>query len=106
MSLEISLVTWTGREVFDKNITHNLNKMANAAGLYTAIWRPDEAGLKRAWQLIPLLESGIKNLESDPEHYRQFEPANKWGTYETLLAFAQRYLDACKKVPFASVNVY
>jgi hypothetical protein len=30
--------------VFDANITHNLNKMADAAGIYEACWRPEEIG--------------------------------------------------------------
>lgn len=31
-----------GGEVFDANITHNLNRMAGAAGIYEALWRPGE----------------------------------------------------------------
>jgi hypothetical protein len=29
-------------EVYSRNITHNLNRMAEAAGLYIALWRPGE----------------------------------------------------------------
>lgn len=29
-------------EVYEANITHNLNKMAQEAGIYTALWRPSE----------------------------------------------------------------
>ena len=32
--------TEENEEVFSANITNNLNKMANAAGIYDALWRP------------------------------------------------------------------
>lgn len=32
---------------YHANITHNLGKMAEAAGIYHALWRPDEIGIKR-----------------------------------------------------------
>lgn len=34
--------------LFDANITHNLNRMAGAAGIYDALWRPDEMYDKEA----------------------------------------------------------
>ena len=35
-----------------QNITHNLGHMAYVAGLYRAIWRPDQYGYKYAKDLI------------------------------------------------------
>lgn len=29
-------------ELFEANITHNLNKMAKEVGIYEYLWRPDE----------------------------------------------------------------
>ena len=37
----------------DVNITHNLNKMADAVGLYEVLWKPDEIGITTASQMIP-----------------------------------------------------
>ena len=92
-------------EVFDYNITHNLNQMADAAGLYESLWRPDENGITHARQLIKLLEEGLSLLQSDPGRFRKFEPSNGWGTYEGLVRFVQKYLAACMEWPGATVHV-
>ena len=58
---------------FDFNMTHNLNKMATKCGLYRALWRPDELGIKQAKYLIPLLQDGIENLkEHKAVEFRDF----------------------------------
>jgi hypothetical protein len=53
--------------VFDRNITHNLGKMADAAGIYEALWLPDEHGYTKAEQIIIPLREGLKLLETDPK---------------------------------------
>jgi hypothetical protein len=103
MSLDISLVL--KNEVFDGNITHNLEKMAAEAGIYDAVWRPEEVNILIAQDLIPILEKGIAELESNPEKYKKFEPENKWGTYAGFIAWLKRYLWACKKYPSAYIEV-
>lgn len=92
-------------EVFSANITHNLNKMALAAGLYEALWRPDENGLDKAADLIPLLEAGLGTLQDNPEHFRLYSPRNGWGSYAALREFVIEYLDACREYPEAKVTV-
>ena len=91
--------------VYAANITHNLNKMADAAGLYQALWRPDEGGWTMAAELIPHLDSGLAKLQANPAHYRQFNPANGWGNYEGLVEFVAEYLAACRKYPQATIEV-
>lgn len=96
-----------GRErVYDANITHNLNKMADAAGIYQALWRPEEIGITKAGQLAPLLRDGLKKLEADPEKFKQFNPPNGWGDYDGLVSFVRRYLVACEDYPDADVDVF
>ena len=46
MSLDVSLMKMVYTEVFESNITHNLNDMANAACIYHACWCPEEIGAK------------------------------------------------------------
>lgn len=92
-------------EVYWANITHNLTAMARAAGLYEALWRPDEAGLKSAEEMIEPLDSGLRLLQSDPDRFRKFNPENGWGTYESLVDFTARYLAACRAHPQAKVQV-
>lgn len=85
MSLDVSLeenccpVCKRADEVFHSNITHNLNEMADALGIYEPIWRPEECGVEKAEQLIPILEKGVALLELDPVHYKQYNASNGWG---------------------------
>lgn len=92
--------------IWHGNITHNLNLMAMKAYLYHALWRPEELQITRAGDLIPLLSEGLKRLQKDPNYYKIFNPANGWGTYETLVSFVECYLEACTKFPEATVNVW
>jgi hypothetical protein len=92
-------------DVHSDNITHNLNGMANAAGIYQALWRPEEIGITHAHQLIPILEKGLEKLLADPEEYKSFNPANGWGDYEGLVTFVENYLESCRQYPDAEVEV-
>lgn len=93
-------------EVFDGNITHNLGRMAQEAGLYNCLWRPDENAIERAGQLCEPLRQGLERLKADPERYKTLNPENGYGTYEGLLAFAENYLKACRQWPDAAVGVW
>ena len=92
-------------EVFDWTITHNLGKMAAEAGLYKAIWRPDENGITEAKQIIPTLSAGMDDLILNPERYKKFNPENGWGNYEGLVKFVAEYLKACEENPEAEIKV-
>lgn len=92
--------------VYSANITHNLSKMAGEAMLYNCLWRPDEHGITRAEQLIPLLTTGLALLTSDPERFKMFNPSNGWGDYDGLVDFVANYLAACTEYPSAEVSVW
>lgn len=92
-------------EVFSANITHNLGGTAEKAGLYKALWRPEEIGVKHAADLVNLLNAGLHLLKSNPDYFRKFNPENGWGTYEGLVNFVEKYLEACKEYPDADVSV-
>jgi hypothetical protein len=92
--------------VYSANVTHNLWKMAGEAGIYQALWRPEEIGIKTAHDLIGFLSQGLAVLKSDPERFKAFNPANEWGDYEGLVQFTQDYLNACAKWPEATVSVW
>lgn len=89
--------------LYEDNITHNLTRMAKAAGIYKYIWRPEENNIKYAGDLIEYLEEGYCKLINNPDFYREFEPANNWGSFEGLLNFVMGYLGACKKHPLAKI---
>ena len=92
-------------ELYWANITHNLNRMAGEAGVYYAIWRPEEKGWIKASDIIPALESGLVDMKARPEHYKQFEPRNGWGTYVDFVTWIEKYLNACKENPTANIYV-
>jgi len=92
-------------DLYHANITHNLNRMANAAGIYQALWRPEEIGVTHAIQLIPLLREGVARLVKNPKEFEQYNPENGWGTYSGLVSFVRNYLAACEEYPDATVYV-
>lgn len=91
--------------VYEANITHNLNRMADAAGIYQHLWRPDEIGITKAKQLIQPLEEGLKLLQSDPERFEQYNASNGWGLYKHFVPWVSKYLGACREYPEAEVSV-
>lgn len=92
-------------EVFSANITHNLGHMAAEAGIYKACWRPEELGISRAKDLIPLLEKGLQALKEDAEHFKKFNASNGWGVYKDFIPWVENYLQACKDYPEAIIRV-
>ena len=72
MSLDVYLEEYAPTEVYWANITHNLNKMADEAGIYQAMWRPEEIGATQARHIIDILEEGLSMLLSNPEYFEQF----------------------------------
>lgn len=86
------------------NITHNLNKMAKAVGLYDVLWNPEGIGVTKASQMIPLLEIGIKDLESNPDKYKAYNPLNGFGNYENFVDFCKSVLRKCREYPDATIE--
>lgn len=105
MSLDIYLEEVRPTDVYWANITHNLNTMAREAGLYKALWRPEDIPINKAGDLVPLLEEGLERLKADPTRFRKFNAENGWGVYENLVEFVEKYLRACKENPSATIRV-
>lgn len=87
------------------NITHNLNTMADALGIYQCVWRPDQNGIKDARQLIEPLKKAIADMRSDPAKYKAFNAPNGWGMYDNFLPWLERLLQACETYPDDEVHV-
>lgn len=92
------------RCVYDNNITHNLSGMANVAGIYEAIWHPEDIPINKAGDLIDLLSSGLRKLKNSPDVCKEFNPSNRWGSYEGLVEFVESYLEACTRFPEAGIR--
>lgn len=112
--------------LFRQNLTHNLTYMAEAAGLYEAMWRPyrlhpnydkerdkeDDYDLQferevniRADLLLPYLIKGYAKLVGNKEEFEKFNPANGWGTYGGLVRAVSAYIDAITEYPIGYVFV-
>ena len=104
MSLDVTISGGNG-EYFSANITHNLNKMAGAAGISEHVWRPEEIGITKAAQLIWPLEEAITDMALHSDKYKQFDSPNGWGTYKNFLPWLAEYLSACKANPDGDISV-
>ena len=104
MSLDFSLNA-ADEHVFSLNITHNLGKMADAAGIYEVLWRPDENGITKARQCIDPLSSALLELVRNREKYEAYNSPNGWGLYKHFVPFVTAVLTACCDYPDADVSV-
>ncbi|KAA6342228.1 hypothetical protein EZS27_010026 [termite gut metagenome] len=86
------------------NITHNLNEMAKAVGLYEVLWHPEEIGITVASQMISPLENSIKELEANPDKYKVYNPSNGWDNYEDFVRFCKSVLQKCREYPDAAIE--
>ena len=109
MSLDVYLLdptaTYNTQPLYWGNITHNLNVMAEHAGLYEPLWRPEDIGGKFAKDIIQYVEKGLADLKARPEHYKQYDSPNGWGTYEQFVMFIEEYLEALKNFPKAKLEI-
>ena len=112
------------QSLYRSNITHNLGKMANEAGLYEALWRPyqlkegynipegdyqaeykfEADNLVQAHEIIAIIEKGLEDMKARPKHYETFNSSNGWGMYEHFVPFIEKYLNALKQYPEAFVE--
>ena len=104
MSLDVYLTNETGDELYSRNITHNLGRMAREAGIYGCLWRPDEHGITHARQVIEPLANGVALLETEKARFETFNSSNGWGMWEHFLPFCADYLQACRDHPDATVR--
>jgi hypothetical protein len=105
MSLDVSLIKVMPTEVYTANITHNLGRMAEEAGIYQHLWRPEQIGITTASQLIEPLRAGLKLMRDDPARFEAFNAENGWGLYKNFVPWIANYLAACEENPDATIEV-
>lgn len=104
MSLDVWL--YVGDEcVFDANITHNLGEMAEEAGIYACLWRPDENGMTHARDIIDPLEKGLALMVTRKRRFEAFDDPNGWGLWRNFVPWCAKYLQACRDYPSATIEV-
>lgn len=105
MSLDVYLKEMRLTTIYDANITHNLGEMAEQAGIYQHLWRPEVIGITKASQLIDPLQTGLALLKSDPARFEKFNSPNGWGMYADFVLLVENYLAACEANPDAIIEV-
>lgn len=70
------------------NQTHNMTKLANHLGLYELLWRSNTENKHLVTNNdAHLISEAIKEINSHPGDFVQFEPPNKWGSVRGFLSF-------------------
>lgn len=114
-------------QVYWGNITHNLAKMANEAGLYDALWRPfklldnykleyeeivkdyeydfEENNIVRAKDISTQVQIGLNNLINNKKSLTKFNPDNGFGDYQGLIKLVKEYLVELLSHPDAIITV-
>jgi hypothetical protein len=111
-------------QLYTANITHNLNVMAEQAGIYKALWRPyqlhkdyvhsEDYNKEMAFEdsvtiiasdIIPIIEQGLDLLKNRPDYFSKFNAENGWGKYVNFVPFVEKYLEALKQYPDSIVIV-
>ena len=111
MSLDVTLTKIMPAEVYGRNITHNLSKMAsnvvleNGMNLCDVLWHPEDYKFKFAKDISEMLDEAFNILLADPDYFKTFNPINGWGDYDALVDFVYSYRNACWDNPEAEIGV-
>lgn len=87
--------------LFDGNVTFNLAPMWHKAG-----WDFHLVRDRPASEVIHSAESVLFELLLHPEEYTPLNPANGWGSYDTLVNFFTEFVQALKRHPKSIVRIY
>lgn len=60
---------------------------------------------KKAEECLPILNKMIDEFTKHPDKYKQYEPANGWGSLQTCLTFLHKLKSKCEEYPVAIVEV-
>lgn len=107
------------------NLTYNLNRMLWEAGWQ---WPPDETGGLSTAPQTSLPNQGVwstkylngarmsdlgekvllvvTNLRERPEHFKQWNPPNEWGSYDNALEVFEDFLAAIQAHPDATLGTF
>lgn len=79
--------------------------MAREAGIYLALWHPDDAGVRSAADLAEKLEPAVDLMRNDQARFRAYDSQNGWGTYDQFLPWLEQLLNACRENSDARIEV-
>lgn len=102
---EADKANFNEEDYWSANITHNLTEMASnipvnfngtQTTLYFACWRPEEIGIRRVSDILPVLIQGLHYMIDHRKELEQFNSPNGWGTYNGFMKFLLNYKQACE----------
>lgn len=93
-------------EVYSSNMTHNISRMCEEAGIEPFIWYPEDNGITLASHLIQPLREAIALMESDPPRFEKLNPKNGWGDYKHTVIWLKDILNHCEEYPLARYESY
>jgi hypothetical protein len=79
--------------------------MADAAGIYKALWRPEEIDAVYAKDISAIVDEGLIKLVLNPTEYRKYDSPNGWGMYDHFVPFVMAYAEALRNNPDAVIRV-
>ena len=84
------------QDYFSSNITHNLSKMFDEAGVDDILWHGDG---RVAGSVVDRLREAERIMLDDPPRFQKHNPENGWGDYEGALRFLRAVIEACVANP-------
>ena len=69
-------------ERFEYNVTYNVRPMLERAGFHIPVVRDMRVGTLRV-----VVKNSLAVMLDNPEYFKRFNPANGWGSYESVLTF-------------------
>ena len=88
--------------LLDRNITHNLGRMWQLAGVYDALYERDGQVAGDTWRT---LMAGVEFMKTHPAECRALDSPNGWGTYKDALPWLEEVTEAFRKHPKATIGV-
>lgn len=90
---------------FNTNITYNLSKMFTTAFNTGEYWL-DELEGRKGFEVIELLTNAIIRMVKDPDHFKQFDAPNGWGTFNDALPWLIQLKEECVKNPNDEIELF
>lgn len=80
--------------VFDRNYTYNIAKIAKEAGFSV-----NDFDGKNGAEIVAILDPAIERMNKNPDHFRQFNPPNGWGDFDSFVGLLEILLAHCHEYP-------
>ena len=84
------------------NMTHNVAPMWRLARCFDALY---ESKGKLAGEVLPELKAALIDMQNYPAKYKELNPPNGWGDYDSAMYFLSQVIDNFKKYPKAIISV-